>query len=89
MKKNYFFTYGTWVGYPYYGGWTRVIAENQDEAIKLFRKVHRDIEEGNLRYAFLYDEDAFIATGMNVDGNYGNFEHETIELKTERAVNNV
>lgn len=89
MKNNYYFTYGTWEGFPYYGGWTRVIAQNKDEAIQLFRKVHPDTENGNFCYAFSYDEDAFIATGMNVAGNFGNFEHETIELKTGRAVNNV
>lgn len=89
MKNNYFFTYGTWIGYPYYGGWTRVIAENKDEAINIFRKVHPDTENGNFCYAFFYDENDFIATEMNVNGNFGNFEHETIELKVERAVNNV
>lgn len=82
--NNYYFTYGSWEGYPFDGGWTRVVASDQLQALAIFRAVHPDTPNGNFCCAFHYDEKEFARTGMAETGNRGNFEHECIELKITR-----
>lgn len=83
--SKFYFTYGT-EDYPFYGGWSEVIAENEDQARSLFQLVHPNkVVEGHssgcLNCAFVYDEVTFKATNMPVKGNLEKFCYEVISIK--------
>lgn len=78
MSNKYYFTYGT-EGYPYYGGWTIVIADSTQQAISLFRVVHPDKEKHALNCAAIYSEETF-PIDMLKNGNFGNYAHEVIQI---------
>lgn len=69
--KSFYYTYGTYFGYPFRGGWTVVRAENRVQADRLFRQHHKDATPGVLNCAFVYTWEEFVATGMAQNGCYG------------------
>jgi hypothetical protein len=75
---NFYFTYGTSRTQPFCGGWTKVIAADQDSAIELYEKKHPRTENGLLNCAGVYPEYYFKATRMYKDGNFGFRCHEEI-----------
>lgn len=83
--KNYYFTYGS-EGQPFVGGWTKVVAEDLQEAVDSFRKVHPDKTEGILNCADYYTEDKFYKTKMHLSGNFGSYEQELIVKSQELSV---
>lgn len=79
MNNKYYFTYGT-EGYPYYGGWTEVYADDEKLATSIFRSVHPDTKDGFVNCAKMYDEESFKNTKMYKNGNFGNYAHEVIQI---------
>lgn len=80
--QTFYFTYGTADYFPYYGGWTKVIAPNRRVAEDLFRAVHPDRTPGLLLCANVYTEEEFMATEMYENNkNLGHGLWETIEVR--------
>ena len=83
--REWYFTYGTWNGYDYKGGWTRVLSPakpiTRSQAIAIFEIFHPK-REGNdfVNCADIYAFDEIDSTGMLDSGNCGEYEHELIEL---------
>lgn len=77
---RFYYTYGSDANFPFYGGWTTIIAENIDTAEKLFRKLHPDRQNSKaLNCAGVYSEDEFKRTNMyKNNNNLGYAEHECI-----------
>ena len=71
--KRYYFTYGS-EGHPYVGGWTEIVAPDEDTARRIFAALHP--AEGVLRCCDVYDEDRFNGTRMFLNGNFGARCHE-------------
>lgn len=78
--QKFYFTYGTDKCFPYYGGWTIVIASNKRKAIEAFRLYHPDIHDGIINCSSIYSESDFKKTSMYKDGNCGANTHEIIQL---------
>lgn len=83
-QQKFYFTYGT-EGYPYYGGWTEIIAPDLQAACNIFRAVHPDKAEGLLNCCSIYTENDFKQTLMFERGNFGERCHETLSLSVEVA----
>lgn len=66
--ERFFFTFGS-DGHPYKGGWTEVVAPDEETARNLFAALHPS--DRGLRCACVYDEKSFKQTRMWVRGNYG------------------
>ena len=79
MNKAYYITFGC-NGMLFDGGWVKIWANSDEEARDIFVKHYRAKarKDGFLNFAFSYDEERFVATGMNEKGNYGKFCHEEI-----------
>ena len=78
---KFYFTYGSDPAYPFYGGWTEIEADNQRQAIGIFKAIHPDREDSeSLNCADYYDELRFGFTEMRQCGNRGAFCHEQIKL---------
>lgn len=80
ILKNFYITFGP--GGLFHGGWVIVKALNEGEARDRFAEYYGD--RAYNRYGFLnfctsYDEERFLATGMELTGNCGAFCHEVIE----------
>ena len=86
MMKNgvifvakFYYTYGA-AKHPFSGGWTVVIADNEPEAVRLFRAVHPDRTSGILNCASFYTEENFQRTSMfKSNSNIGHGLHEIIQ----------
>lgn len=69
--EKFYFTYGL-EGYPFQGGWTTVIADNEETAIGIYRVYHPDRTPGILNCASIYSEEQFKKTNMYKNrNNYG------------------
>lgn len=56
---NYYFTYGTDSGFPFCGGYTKVIAKTMKDAIRLFNERHPCRHKETVNCAFIYFEEEF------------------------------
>ena len=88
--EKFYFTYGTDSGYPFRGGWTLIIAPDEEIAVQIFRAFHPN-RSGSvcLNCASYYRSDYFEQTKAYTTGNFGKYCHETITVshettKTER-----
>jgi len=79
MEQTYYFTYGV-EGHDYYGGWTEVVAESKDAAIKAF-SVYHPLKDGFVPCGWIYTEEEFKKTTMYENGNFGFRCYEKIELR--------
>lgn len=77
MAVKFYFTYGTSKTFPFKGGWTEVIAQDYNDAIKTFRHVHPDVHAGLVNCSDIYTEGYFVQSGM-ASGNLGACCHEVI-----------
>jgi hypothetical protein len=75
----FFFTFGTGDEYPFYGGWVKVLADNEGAAREKYRARFPDRNKDTLNCAFVYDEAEFVKTKMAKGGNYGFYCHEVVE----------
>lgn len=66
------FTYGSYsLRHPFQGGWTEVVAESQQEALRIFTDRH-PLVDGLVPCARIYTEDEFKETVMYKSGkNFG------------------
>lgn len=78
--SKFYFTFGTG-GQPYAGGWTEVIADNRQKAVRAFRAYHPDKIPGCLNCADVYAEDVMKTTSMFAHGNFGHRCWEVIRLE--------
>lgn len=81
--KTYYFTYGDDPEQPFCGGWTEVMAHNEEEAVRIFRAKHPDknrdeLDEGLINCSFIYHEDDFKKSAMFKYGNRGFWCHECL-----------
>lgn len=74
----WYFTYGSSPNFPYNGGWTTVIAECRQDAVKKFRMKHPDKTQGIINCSDIYSIDDFRKTKMPIEGNRGSKEKEVI-----------
>ena len=77
--QSFYYTYGSWEGYPFQGGWTVVRAQDRKTADRLFRRHHADRTPGVLNCAFVYTWEEFVGTGMAQNGCCGIGCREIIE----------
>lgn len=83
-NKEFYFTYGSWEGYPYHHGWTLVLAPTRGTAVALFKAYHPHPENDcNINCANIYNEEEFNKTEMSKNGNRGFYEVEVIEVNHE------
>lgn len=80
---KFYFTYGLADNHPFKGGWTKVEAEDINEAINIFNAFHERDKDGFINCAGIYDEDRFRTTNMFENGNFGAFCHERISVTRE------
>lgn len=78
--SKFYFTYGSDGTQPFKGGWTEVEASNFEDAVELFRLVHKDNSKGFINCAGIYDEDTFKYTTMFNKGNFDRFCVEKLSL---------
>lgn len=69
--EKFYFTFGSDEAYPYQGGWVEILAEDREQAKKIFKAEYPN-RPGSacLNYAFDYTEERFLKSGM-VNGNRG------------------
>lgn len=79
---KFYFTYGT-EGHPYSGGWTEIIAPNEDYACAAFKAIHPNEPGDCMKCSSVYGEDYFKKTKMFTFGNLGAFCQERITLTVE------
>lgn len=77
--QSFYYTYGSWEGYPFCGGWSVVRAADREKADALFRKQHPDRTAGTLNCSDVYTWEEFMLTGMSLNGNRGVGCREIIE----------
>lgn len=77
---NFYFTYGYSESQVFKGGWTKVMAPNEEIAIREYLKFH-PLVDGLIPCAFIYNEEQMKETGMLRDGNLGYRCHEAIYVK--------
>lgn len=79
MKTTYF-TYGTDEKYPYHGGWTRVVTDENVNPVEIFKQYHPNrVGSPFVNCAVIYSEEEFKKTEMYKDkDNLGFSEHEVI-----------
>ena len=79
MKKKYYFTFGVDSPVmPFKGGWTLVLADDYEDARRIFTRMHGKAPTGFLPFAEQYDEAQFKATRMSKCGNAGRYCHEVL-----------
>ena len=84
--KSFYYTYGSYEGYPFQGGWSVVRAEDRAKADALFRKQHPDRTPGTLNCADVYTWEEFMLTGMSMNGNRGVGCREIIEENYKKEI---
>ena len=77
MTKAYFFLYSESRDMPFPGGWTKVLCRSKREALRLFRRIHPDV---NLLpvYEDLLTEREMDSTGKHSVGHRGHYCREII-----------
>lgn len=65
--KNYYFTFGTAVHFPFYKGYLIVKANTLKEAIEKFRAKYPDIHQGTVNCAFWYDQEQWNISSSKYD----------------------
>lgn len=83
MEKHvFYFTYGSDQeenGHPYEGGWSVVEAPDMGSACSIFRAIHPDRIQGQMRCSSVYDAGTWGTTKMAQNGNnFGAACHEKI-----------
>lgn len=81
--EKFYFTYGTWSGYPYQGGWSIVCADDIREAIQIFKEAH-PTPENILNCADYYKAEDFESTEIFTKGNFGKYTQEIILKEIEK-----
>jgi hypothetical protein len=77
--KRFYFTYGTNKHFPFYRGWSEVIAPDKETAIAIFRCYHPNPPgSDSWNYAFDYSEEEFKKTSMYTDPRPDEVCHEVI-----------
>jgi len=81
VKANFYFTYGDAPGvFPFEGGWSRIVANTLEDAIKKHVSKYGYTEDNFLRCAGIYTEERFRETVMyTIGSNRDMGEHEVIE----------
>ena len=62
--KKWFFTFGTYLGFPFQRGWVEIEAPTREQAVQVFRAYWPDRTPGTVNCAFIYSEDEFKETRM-------------------------
>lgn len=75
---RYYFTFGLDDKFPFKGGWVIIDAQDKQEACDLFSVYYPKTKDGLLCCASVYDERAFMATGMHEHGNFNKWCHVEI-----------
>lgn len=57
--NSYYFTYGTDPDFPFCGGYTKIFANNMEEAVEVFRRKHPDRHSNTVNCAFMYTREEF------------------------------
>lgn len=55
--NKYFYTFGSWSGYPHQNGWVEIHANTRQEANEKFRARYPDLRKNVMNYAFCYTEE--------------------------------
>ncbi len=79
--KNFYFTYGSNPQFPFSYGCTRVVANNKQEAIKIFKAFHKDVN-GAINCAFIYTEEQFNKAKEKCSSSFS-YEQEVLEKNYE------
>lgn len=58
--KNFYFTFGSWKGFPYQHGYLIVKADDLSSAITKFRKKYPDKHKNTVNCAFYYTEEEWL-----------------------------
>lgn len=82
---KFYFTYGS-EGHPYVGGWTEIIAPDEEIARGVFRGIHPNPDSDLLKCSSVYSEEQFKQTSMYRNGNMGAYCHEEITVHVEGMV---
>lgn len=54
--QKFYFTFGSWEGFPFHNGYSVVMAANRNDAIATFRENHPDVHENTVNCSFVYNE---------------------------------
>lgn len=77
MDKIFVFTYGCSDEQPFVGGWTEVMAPDEETAVRIFEVYHPPVHGDLIPCSSIYTLDEFKATRM-VTSNLGARCHENI-----------
>ena len=78
------YTYGTSSKFPFYGGWTEIVAPTRELADALFTALHPNKENSLLLCSSVYDEKAWTGTSMcKHNDNMGGQCHERYVITQE------
>ena len=77
--RKYYFTYGS-EGHPFYGGWTEIVAPDEDVAREVFRIFHPNGPDGFMSCSDVYEEEWFKSTKEFKAGNFGHRCYERISV---------
>lgn len=79
MDNLYVFTYGCGDEQPFVGGWTEVVAPDEETAIRIFEAFHPPVHGNLIPCSSIYTLDEFETTKMaGPKGNLGARCHENI-----------
>lgn len=77
--QRFYFTYGTDERFPFYRGWTEVVAPDKETACAVFRCYHPNRPGSDaLNCAWIYSEEEFKKTCMFMEPRPDEFCHEVI-----------
>lgn len=77
--KRFYFTYGTDARFPFFRGWTEVVAPDKEAACAVFQCYHPNRpDSAALNCAWIYTEEEFRKTCMYRGDYPGEFCHEVI-----------
>ena len=67
---NFYFTFGSWEGFPFQNAYIVVEGFDRADAVKRFRRKFPDKTEGIACYSFDYSETAWAKTSLSVAGRF-------------------
>ena len=67
--QNFYFTFGSWKGFPFQNGYIIVQALNKSDAIATFRQYHPDVHENTVNCSFVYTEQEWQKSNNSYDEN--------------------
>lgn len=67
--QNFYFTFGSWKGFPFQNGYILVRALDEADAVATFRQHYPDVHQNTVNCSFIYSEQEWQMSNNSYDVN--------------------